>query len=127
MFEDRTAMVTLEATAWSGWDRETYPIVTSTRVRVTKGRALTPETLGKGKPDNTGSGPSSYELLVERIVEDRVGFAYRNLVIENPNGTINLTAPQTGRFILRRGETMKLATATMDAGTSVKLTLDEIR
>jgi hypothetical protein len=64
---------------------------------------------------------------VERIVEDRVGFAYRNLVIENPNGTINLTAPQTGRFILRRGETMKLATATMDAGTSVKLTLDEIR
>jgi hypothetical protein len=47
-------------------------------------------------------------------------------VIDNPDGTVNLSAARTGKFILRRGETMKLSTPTMDAGTGVSVTLDEI-
>ena len=124
MFNDRTALVTFQATSWSGWDRESYPIVTSAKLKVTKGAALTPVTLGfKASEEVTCL---FYEVLVERIVEDRVLFAFRNVVIENPDGTINLSGPQTGKFILRRGETMKLATPTMDAGTSVTVTLEEI-
>jgi len=126
MSEDRTALVTFQATAWSGWGEDGYSIVTSARLRVRKGRELTPETLGKRKSDYAEVESLFYEVQVERIVEDRVGFTYRNLVIDNPDGTVNLSAPRTGRFILRRGETMKLSTPTMDAGTSVSVTLDEI-
>jgi hypothetical protein len=126
MSNDRTAVVTFQATAWSGWAEDGYSIVTSAKLRVAKGRALTPETLGKGKADYAESEFMFYEVLVERIVEDRVGFSYRNLVIDNPDGTVNLSAARTGKFILRRGETMKLSTPTMDAGTGVSVTLDEI-
>ncbi len=123
---DRTALVTFQATSWSGWDRDGYSIVTSAQLRVTKGKALSPETLGKSRSDYAGIESLFYEVLVERIVERRVGFAFRNLVIKNPDGTINLSAPTTGRFILQLGNSVDLCTPTMDAGISVKITLDEI-
>ena len=41
-------------------------------------------------------------------------------------GTVNLTAPNAGRFVLMPGQSMKLATPTMDAGVSVTVTLDQI-
>jgi hypothetical protein len=127
MFEDRMAVVTLQATAWSGWVADGYSIVTSAKLRVAKGRALTPETLGKSKSDYAEASCMFYEVMVERIVEDRVAFAYRNLVIDNPSGTINLSAPNSGKFILRCGESKKLSTPTMDAGISVMVTLEESR
>jgi len=36
MFDDRTALVTFQATNWSGWERESYSIVTSAQLKVTK-------------------------------------------------------------------------------------------
>jgi hypothetical protein len=126
MFEERTALITIQETSWSGWDGNGYPIMTSAKLRVTKGSALTPETLGKKKSDYAAVEFLFYEVLVERIVEGWVDFAYRDLVIENPDGTVNLSAAQTGRFILRRGESMKLDTPTMDMGTGVTVTLNEI-
>lgn len=126
MFENRTALVTLQETSWSGWGGDGYSIMTSATLRLKKGSALTPETLGKRKSDYAAVEFLFYEVLVERIVEDRVGFAYRDLVIENPDGTVNLTAPRTGKFILRRGESMKLDTPTMDMGTGVSVTLNDI-
>ncbi len=74
MFEDRTALVTLQDTAWSGWDPDGYSIVTSAQLRVAKGRALSPETLGKKKSDYAEIQCLFYEVVVERIVEDRVLF-----------------------------------------------------
>jgi hypothetical protein len=121
MFEERTALVTFQATDWSGWAEDGYSIVTSAQFRVAKGRVLTPETLGRSGSDYAEVECLFYEVLVERIVEDRLGFAYRNLVIKNPNGTVNLSAPQSGRFILRPGNSMKLCTPTMDGGTSVSI------
>jgi hypothetical protein len=126
MFEDRTALVTLQDTAWSGWDPDGYSIVTSAKLRVAKGRTLTPETLGKRKSDYADVAFLFYEILIERIVEDRVLFAYKNLVLTNPDGTVNLTAPNSGRFILNPAESIQLSTPTMDAGTSVTVTLHEI-
>jgi hypothetical protein len=119
---DRSAVVTLQASHWSGWDANGYTIVTYAKLRVEKGKILCPQTLGSKE-----TGALFYEVTVERIVEDRVGFAFRNLVIDNPNGTINLTAPREGRFILTPGETKKLSTPTMDAGISVHVHLHEIR
>jgi hypothetical protein len=125
-FEDRTALVTFQATVWSGWAEDGYSIVTSAQLRVAKGRVLNPETLGGSRSEYAEVECLFYEVLVERIVEDRVGFAYRNLVIENPDGTVNLSAPQSGRFILRPGHSMKLCTPTLDAGIGVTVTLDQI-
>jgi hypothetical protein len=129
---DRRALITFQTTSWSGWvapgpEGDGYSIVTSAQLWVAKGRALNAETLGARKSDYADVQCLFYEVLVEGIVQDRVGFAYRNLVIENPDGTVNLSAPTSGRFVLRTGNSMMLATATMDAGTSVTVTLDEIR
>jgi hypothetical protein len=126
MFEDRRAVVTFQAISWSGWDGDGYSIVTSAQLRVAKGKALTPETLGQKRSDYAEVECLFYEVLVETIVEDRVAFSYRNLVIKNTDGTVNLSAPKSGKFILRPGNCMMLATPTMDAGTSVTVTLDEI-
>ncbi|HEY1756975.1 MAG TPA: hypothetical protein VGG72_16495 [Bryobacteraceae bacterium] len=122
----RRARVTFQTKVWMG-EHEGYSIVTSAELWVDKGRALTPETLGGRKADYTALPFLFYEVLVESIVVDRVGFSYRNLVIENPNGTINLSAPNSGRFILRPGGSMALATPIMDGGISVTVTLGEIR
>ena len=66
-------------------------------------------------------------FAAESIVQDRVGCVYRNLITRNLNGTVNLSAPPSGRFILQPGNSMMLATAMLDAGTSVTVALDEIR
>jgi hypothetical protein len=108
-------------------EHDGYSIMTSAELWVDKGRTLSPETLGESRSAYAQIQGLFYEVLVERIVEDRVGFAYRNLVIKNPDGTVNLSAPQSGTFILRSGMSAMLATPTLDSGTSVTVTLDEIR
>jgi hypothetical protein len=100
--------------------------VTSAQLRVAKGRALNSEILGKRRSDYAEVECLFYEVLVESIVEDRVGFAYRNLVVDNADGTVNLSTPSSGRFISRRGERTKLSTPTMDPGRVIAVTLDEI-
>jgi hypothetical protein len=122
---EHKVQITFQATAWSGWDPDGYSIVTSAKLWVEKGRALNSATLGHSTSD--AENPMSYEVLVEHIVADRVGFAYRRLVVDNADGTINLTAPNFGQFILRCGETKNLSTPTMDAGISVSVTLNDIR
>lgn len=122
----RRARVKFQTQVWMG-EHDGYSIMTSAELWVDKGRTLSPETLGESRSAYAQVQGLFYEVLVERIVEDRVGFAYRNLVIKNPNGTVNLSAPQSGTFILRSGMSAMLATPTLDAGTSVTVTLDEIR
>jgi len=127
MPDERRALVTLEATAWSGWDPDGYSIVTSAKLRVAKGSVLSPETLGHARAGFVGVEFLFYEVQVERVVVDQVQFLYKKLVIANPGGTINLTAPASGQFILKPRESMRLATPTMDGGTSVVVTLHEIQ
>jgi hypothetical protein len=74
-------------------ERDGCSIVTSAQLWVEKGRVLSLETLGKSRSDYVQVGFLFYEVLIERIVEDRVGFAHRNLVIKNPDGPVNLSGP----------------------------------
>ena len=120
------ALVTLRSTSWMG-EQDGYSIVTSAQIWTAKGKVLTPETLGGKRSGYAGMEILFYEVLVERIVQDRVGFAYSNLVIANPGGGLNLSGPRSGRFILRPGESVKLGTPVFDAGSSLELSLDQIR
>jgi hypothetical protein len=122
----RRARVTFQTKVWMG-EHDGYSVVTSAEVWGDKGRALTPETLGGRKSDYAEFPCLFFEVVVESIVIDRVGFSYRNLVTENPDGTFNLSAPDSGRFILRPGSSKTLATPTLDGGPTVTVTLNEIR
>ena len=120
------ATVTLTQAVWSGWDRDGYCIHTWAKVQAEKGRVLGPATLGTAEPEGYGFDALRYEIEVQRIVTDRVAFAFRKLVVKNPGGGINLTLPNHGHFILRCGETTELGTPTMDSGISVTIELHEI-
>jgi hypothetical protein len=123
---ERRALVTFQDRAWIG-EHDGYAVVTSAQLWVDKGKALTPETLGGRKADYAEIPVLFYEITVDSIVEDRVGLSYRNLVIKNPGGGLNLSAPRQGKFIRRPGESVQLGTPVLDAGASLTLTLDEIR
>lgn len=120
------ALVTMQSSSWVG-QHDGYCIVTSAQLWTAKGRVLTPETLGGKRSEYAGVESLFYEVLVERIVQDRAGFAYSNLVIANPGGGLNLSGQRSGRFILRPGESVKLGTPVFDAGASLTLSLDRIR
>ena len=119
------ALVTLQRTSWVG-ERDGYSIVTSAQFWTAKGKILTPETLGGNRSGYAGVEFKFFEVLVERIVQDRVGFAYSILAIANPGGGLNLSGEREGRFILRDGESVKLGTPVFDAGASLTLSLDQI-
>ena len=121
------ALIELVETHWSGWVPGGASNSTSARVWAEEKTKMSPETFGQMKADYPDFADSFYELVVDRIVKDVVVFGYRNLVVENRDGTINLSAPQVDKFILRWGETKRLSTATMDAGTSVTVKVVEIR
>lgn len=123
---DRKADITLQDEGWSGWVRDAVPVVHTARVTVAQGTVLSAATLHEERSGPEEVGSMSYEVTVERIDAERVGFLYRRLVISNPDGTINLTAPSTGRFVLGFGESTQLVTPTMDAGIHVSITLHEI-
>jgi hypothetical protein len=120
------ALITMQSSSWVG-EHDGYSVITSAQLWAAKGKVLTPETLGGNGSGYAGVESLFYEVLVERIVQDRVGFAYRNLVIANPGGGVNLSGQRSGRFILRPGESVKLGTPVFDAGASLTLSLDQIR
>ena len=121
------ALITLIETHWSGWVPGGHSSSKSAQVWTEEKTALSPEVFGHMKSEHPDIAGSFYEIVVDRIVQDVVVFAYRNLVVDNRDGTINLTAPTVDKFILRWGETKNLSTPTMDAGTSIAITVNEIR
>jgi hypothetical protein len=121
------ALITLTESHWSGWNGGSVTDPESAQVWAGEKTILSPETLGHSQPDYAGSGSLFYEFVVERIIADVVVFAFRNLVVENKGGGINLSGPTSDKFILRWGETKRLATPTMDGGTSVAVTVNEMR
>ncbi len=120
------ALITIRETQWSGWDGGSTSTL-SGQVWTEEKAVLSPETLGHKRADYADHTSWFYEVVIDRIVADVVVFGHRNLVVENPGGGVNLSGPRDGKFILRWGETKKLSTATMDAGTGVTVTVDEIR
>lgn len=77
-------------------------------------------------PEVVGIAGGGYEITVESVSADRIVVAYSGMVMDNSNGTINLTAPRQGRCMIQIAHCMRLSTPTMDGGTSVAVTLDRI-
>jgi hypothetical protein len=85
---------------------------------VKAGDRLTPETVGiEG---------GNYLITVDTVSPERIVVTYNGMVTENPDGTIDLAAPQRGRCLIQIRHRMKLATATMDGGVKLSVTLERI-
>jgi hypothetical protein len=111
------ALFTIEIRPWSGWTPEqSHP--TTLHVHARAGQKINPNTLGI-----TCGG---FEITVESVEATQVVVTYRGVVMENSDGTIPLSAHPSGRQFLWLGRRLQLATPTMDAGTSIALTLDDI-
>jgi hypothetical protein len=113
----RTANVTLVVKGWTGWTRE-QPPSKSAQLAVQPGQKLTPAL--------AGIESSHYEITIEFVGFNHILVTYSGVVLENSDGTINLRAPQQGRCIIHLQHSLRLATATLDGGTTLALSLDSI-
>jgi hypothetical protein len=94
------------------------PEAQSRQLEVEAGYKLMPATVGIESAD--------YVISVDSVGSDQIIVTYSGVVMENGDGTINLTAPRQGRCLIKIRHRLRLATATMDAGTSISLTLEAI-
>jgi hypothetical protein len=83
-----------------------------------RGDLLTPATLGVHG--------DSYSISVDQIGPAHILVTYGGFVLENEDGTIPLSASFTGQCLIRIRHSMRLATPSMDAGTTVALTLESV-
>jgi hypothetical protein len=86
------APITLHETKWSGWVRGGHTSTLSEQVRAEVRTILSPETVDHPRSRYAGAERWFYEVVIDRIVLNVVVFAYRNLVIADPCGGIDLTA-----------------------------------
>ena len=111
------ALITIVVQGWTGWTKE-QPQAQSRQLEVARGFRLTPATVGIESSD--------YVISVDSIGADQIMVSYSGMVMKNPSGTINLSAPRQGRCMIKVQHCMRLATPTMDGGTTVAVTLDKI-
>ncbi len=109
--------VTLEVTSttWNGWESPTAPPdATTDSVTVAEGDTITID----GALD-------TIVLTIEEIDDDGVDLISDSaLVVTNPGGGADLDSPRTD-FSLGNGEVLELMTPTLDAGTSIVLTVQD--
>ena len=109
------ALLTVEVRGWTGWSRaQPKPAVRNVVARA--GERIDPEVL-----DIPGGG---YEIVFLSMDWKEITLTYRGVVVTNHDGTINLSAPLTGRAVIKVNHSLKLATPTMDGGTVVTVTLN---
>ncbi len=113
----RHARITIAVKGWTGWSVE-QPATKSVELTVSAGQALTPATVG------IESFP--YTLFVESVGAQHIMVTYGRMVMMNHDGTINLSAPTRGRCLIKVGCCLKLASPTMDAGTTISVTLSAV-
>jgi hypothetical protein len=111
----KRALVTIVVKGWTGWTKD-QPEAQSRQLEVEAGYKLMPATVGIESAE--------YAISVDSVGSDQI--TYSGVVMENSDGTINLTAPRQGRCLIKIRHRLRLATATMDAGTSISLTLEAI-
>ncbi len=88
------------------------------RLTVQSGQLLTPETVGIES--------AAYRISVDSIGPDFIMVTYHGVVMENPDRTIDMFAPRTGRCVIKVRHCMRLVTATTDAGTTVAVTVESV-
>jgi len=123
---ERNARLTLRLQGWTGWSR-TQPPAESVVVEARRGQVLGPAAFGIGGPDLEAFGSVfGCQIRLMTLLEDRAFFEYQRLVIKNADGSINLSAPAAGTFLLKPGQHVDLATPTMDGGLLLCVTLNSI-
>jgi hypothetical protein len=113
----KRALVTIVVKGWTGWTKD-QPEAQSRQLEVEAGYKLTPATVDLESAE--------YMISVDSVGPDQIIVTYSGVVMENADGTINLTAPRQGRCLIKIRHRLRLATATMDAGTSISLTLEAV-
>ncbi len=113
----RQARISVVVQTWSGWSRE-QPKPARFEFRAQPGQVISAQSVGH--PD------AQYAIAIGGINALGVQLTYSGVVVRNADGTINLSAPQTGSLVLAVGKSLRLVTATMDAGTNIDVTLDSV-
>lgn len=123
---ERIARLTLTLQGWTGWSRE-QPAPQTVTVEARRGQVLGPAEFGfSGADADAVSSVFGCRIRLMTLLADRAVFEHQRLVVKNPNGTINLSAPATGQFQLRPGQHIELATPTMDGGLSLTVALSAL-
>jgi hypothetical protein len=123
---ERIARLTLTLQGWTGWSRE-QPAPQTVAVEARRGQVLGPADFGlSGAELDTFNRIFGCRVRVMTLLEDRAVFEHQRLVVVNPNGTINLSAPATGSFLLKPGQRIDLATPTMDGGLHLSVALESV-
>jgi hypothetical protein len=113
----KQATISVVVRPWSGWTRE-QPPPSHLRFVAKPGQVITSQLLGYPT--------ENYAVSVGGINALGIELAYQGLVMENGDGTVNLSGPRTGSLVLTIRQSIHLSTATMDAGTSFDVTLEGI-
>lgn len=123
---ERSARLTLTLQGWTGWSRE-QPSPETITVEARRGQVLGASDFGMSGSDlEIFQKIFGCRIRLMTLHDDRAVFEHQRLVIRNPSGTINLTAPSTGTFLLRPGQRIELATPTMDGGICLSVALESI-
>lgn len=123
---ERIARLTLTLQGWTGWSRE-QPLPETVAVEARRGQVLGLADFGVSGPALAdGSLMFGCQVRLMTLLADRAFFEYRRLVIENPNGTINLSAPAVGTVLLKVSQRVRLVTPTMDGGLHLTVALNSI-
>lgn len=123
---ERVAQLRLTLQGWTGWSRE-QPAPEYAVVEARRGQVLGLADFGMTGVDlECGNRIFGCQVRLMTLLEDRAFLEYRRLVLPNPDGRINLSAPATGTVLLRPGQRVEFATPTMDGGLHLTVVLDRI-
>lgn len=111
--DERSETLRVVTSTWNGWDRNDKPVPETTTFEVSPGDTFQVDTVG---------GPA--EFTVSLINDTSVDlFTTQRLAFAQPGGGIDLNDTRR-RFAVTRDAPLELATPTLDAGTSITITIE---
>lgn len=111
------AKILLEIRPWNGWS-EKQPEGKNLMVEVTNSQILTPKILG-------GQDSDLYSLEISVVNTKQVTVKYRGLIAGEKIDLLN--SPRHGDLDVLIGQKEKFTTPTMDSGTHLIMSLEEIK
>lgn len=107
---------------WTGWTPE-QPQDQTFELEILSGHTypITPKILQQPEGDDF------YNLTIIAIDTNQIKLGYKGLVIRDNNEGIDLNASREGEATLQVGQSLKFSTPTMDGGTNITITLNEIK
>lgn len=122
----RIAHVSFRIEDWNGWERHYIPVEKAIRLGVRELEALCYYTFDPPEAPRVDISQVRWAVWPVRIWEGKALFCWRNLVTLNENGRYSLFGPYEGRIYLRPGESIELATPTLDGGWFLHVQLNSV-